>query len=150
MVWKVFHCTSGVRQGDVLSTTLFSIFINDLVLEIKDLSLGIPVHNMLISILFYADDIVLLTETEPKLQTMLNKLNEWCSKWKMSINETKTNVVHFRNKHQLKTQYVFKVGHKSLNVVDRDKYLGIILNEFLEFEVAPLLWQMPPVGDLVL
>ncbi len=24
-----FHCTSGVCQGDVLSTTLFSIFIND-------------------------------------------------------------------------------------------------------------------------
>ncbi len=24
-----FHCTSGVCQADVLSTTLFSIFIND-------------------------------------------------------------------------------------------------------------------------
>ncbi len=36
-----FHCTSGVRQGDVLS----SIFINDLVLEIQDLGLGIPVHD---------------------------------------------------------------------------------------------------------
>ncbi len=39
-------------------------------------------------------------------------------------------VVHFRNKHQLKTQYVFKVGHNFLNVVDRYKYLGIILNDF--------------------
>ncbi len=98
--------------------------------------LGIPVHDMLISILFYADDIVLLAETEPELQTMLNKLNEWCSKWKMKINETKTNVVHFGNKHQLKTQYVFKVGNNSLNVVDRYKYLGIILNEILEFEIT--------------
>ncbi len=87
-------------------------------------------------ILLYADDIVLLAETEPELQTMPNKLNEWCSKWKMNINETKTNVVHFRNKHQLKTQYVVKVGHKSLNVVDRYKYLGIYLDEFLEFEVS--------------
>ncbi len=91
---------------------------------------------MLIYILFYADAIVLLAETEPELQTMLNKLNEWCSKWKISINETKTNVMHFRNKHQLKTQYVFKVGNKSFNVVDRYKYLGIIINEFLEFEVT--------------
>ncbi len=125
-----FHCTSGVRQGDVLSTTLFSIFNNDLVLEIKDLGLGIPVHDMLIYILLDADDSILLAETEPELQTMLNKLNEWCSKWKMSINETKTNVVHFKNKHQLKTQYVFKVGNNSLYVVDRYKYLEIILNDF--------------------
>ncbi len=93
------HCTFGVCLGDVLSTTLFSIFINDLVFEIQDRGLGIHVHDMLISILLYADDIVLLAKTEPKLQTMLNKLNEWCSKWKMSINETKTNVVHFRNKN---------------------------------------------------
>ncbi len=53
----------------------------------------------------------------------------------MSINKTKTNVVHFRNKHQLRTQYVFKIGNNSLNVVDRYKYLRIILNEFVEFEV---------------
>ncbi len=84
---------------DVLSTPLFSIFINYLVLEIKDVGLGNPVHDMLIYVLLYADDIVLLAETEPQLQTILNKLIEWCSKWKMSIHETKTNMAHFRNKH---------------------------------------------------
>ncbi len=136
MVTDWSHCTSVVYHGDILSTTLFSIFIDDLVLEIKDLCLGISVYDILISILLYVDDIVLFAETEPELQTILTKLNEWCSKWKMSINETKTNVVHFRNKHQLKTQYVFKVGNNSLNVVDRYKYLVIILNTFLEFEVT--------------
>ena len=32
-----FNCDSGVRQGDNLSPTLFSVFINDLALELKDL-----------------------------------------------------------------------------------------------------------------
>ncbi len=99
MVTDWSHCTSVVYHGDILSTTLFSIFIDDLVLEIKDLCLGISVYDILISILLYVDDIVLFAETEPELQTILTKLNEWCSKWKMSINETKTNVVHFRNKN---------------------------------------------------
>ena len=53
------NCNSGVRQVVVLSTTLFSIFINDLDREIKDLNIGIPVKDILIAILLYGDDIVL-------------------------------------------------------------------------------------------
>ncbi len=59
-----FYCTSGVRQGDALSRTFLIISIYDLVLGIKDLGRGIPVHDMLIAILLYADDIVMLAETE--------------------------------------------------------------------------------------
>ncbi len=95
-----FRCESGVRQGDVLSTTLFSIFINDLAKEIKDMDIGIPIGELKLCILLYADDIVLLSENERDLQSMLDKLNEWCVKWHMKVNETKTNVIHFRNKKQ--------------------------------------------------
>ncbi len=35
-----FPTTSGVRQGDVLSPTLFSLFVNDLALEVKRLNRG--------------------------------------------------------------------------------------------------------------
>ncbi len=38
-------------------------------------------QDMLIAILLYVDDIVLLAETEHELQTMLNKLTEWCYRW---------------------------------------------------------------------
>lgn len=41
-----FSCWSGVKQGDCMSPTVFSIFINDLVSEINDLELGIDLDGV--------------------------------------------------------------------------------------------------------
>ena len=131
-----FDCASGMRQGDVLSTTLFNIYINDLAKEIKNLNLGIPIDTYNLSILLYADDIVLLSENETNLQCMLDKLHEWCIKWNMKVNEAKTNVVHFRLKKQLKTNYVFHLGEQVLDIKEKYKYLGIVLSEFADFGIC--------------
>ncbi|XP_053387278.1 uncharacterized protein LOC128551032 [Mercenaria mercenaria] len=57
-----FDCKSGAKQEDNLSSTLFSIFINDLVKEINDLNIGFDIGGKKISTLLYADDIVLLAK----------------------------------------------------------------------------------------
>ena len=51
-------CNSGVKQGDNLLPTLFSIFIDDLVDEINEHGLGVNIGDSKLSILLYADDIV--------------------------------------------------------------------------------------------
>jgi len=54
-----------------------------------------------LSILLYADDIVLIAENEVNLQNMLNIMSSWCCncKWRLTINnEKKTQVVQFREK----------------------------------------------------
>ncbi len=70
----MFSCNSGVRQGDVLSTTLFSIYINDLAKEIKCMNLGISVDEFLVSILLNVDNIAPFAEHEADLQFMIDKL----------------------------------------------------------------------------
>ena len=90
-----FETMLGVRQGDNLSPTLFTIYLNDLAIELKDLILGITLGDMHICILMYADDIGLVSKNEQKLQTMLNHENTWCYKWQMKVNTEKTKVVHF-------------------------------------------------------
>ena len=54
---------------------LFSLFINDLATDVKDLGLGVKVGGQDISILLlYADDIVLISPTAENLQQMLNEV----------------------------------------------------------------------------
>ena len=70
-----------VKQECNLSPTLFAFYINDLALDIKSLNVGITVVNLNLSLLLYADDIVLLEGTAGDLKLQLNVLNQWCHKW---------------------------------------------------------------------
>ena len=85
-ITEFFNVTCGVKQGDNLSPTLFSLFINDLAIKLKELHCGIKIANDNVSILLYADDIVLLSDSEDKLQIMLKHLNCWCMQGLLSIN----------------------------------------------------------------
>ena len=94
-----FRVTQGVKQGCVISPTLFSIYINDLAKELEDMQCGLTIQEtMHIPVLFYADDIAIISFTEGGMQQMLDKLNDWCNKWRVVINQTKTKVLHFRPK----------------------------------------------------
>ena len=129
-----FVTNQGVRQGDNLSPTLFNIYINDLALELKKMNLGVTIGNLHVCILLYADDIVLISESEQNLQIMLDFVNSWCNKWQMKINNEKSKIVHFGRKTLPKTSFEFKVGCNTLEVTDSYTYLGIIFDEFLTFE----------------
>ncbi len=63
-----FDTKAGIKQCDSLSSTMFGIFINDIVEDVKSVNTGIEVDGHNICILLYADDIVLLSDTEvPRL-----------------------------------------------------------------------------------
>ena len=131
-----FHTASGVRQGDTLSPNLFNIFINDLAVDIKNLNLGIKMGDVNLSILLYADDIVLMAESDKDLQAMLNYVNQWCNKWKLSINGVKSQIIHFRKRRRTQTSFNFQIGKSELKVVQSYKYLGVIFDEHLNFKLC--------------
>jgi hypothetical protein len=132
-----FSTDSGVRQGDALSPTLFGLYINDLVSVLHECGAGIKLTSDLeISCLLYADDLVLLAESEDNLQILLNKVSEWCQEWRMKVNIDKTKVVHFHPRRQSVTDSTFMFGTNQLEVVDRYKYLGLVFDENLDFSVT--------------
>ena len=50
---------SGVKQGCILSSTLFSLFINDLKHSFDESCDQVQIGDRLISCLMYADDIII-------------------------------------------------------------------------------------------
>ena len=71
-----FCVNSGLKQGCILSSQLFNMFANDLVHAMNELNFGLSYSDVdHVSILLYADDIVLLSDDELKMQTMLDCLN---------------------------------------------------------------------------
>ncbi len=54
----------------------------------------------------------------------------------MTVNKDKTKVVDFRKPQQPRSQYVFKYGIDVLEIVDKNKYLGTEINEYLNFNVT--------------
>ena len=131
-----FETECGVRQGDVLSPTLFNIFINDLSTELNSLRIGITLGYDRISHLLYADDLTLMAENENDLQTLINCVENWCNKWRMSVNHLKSKIVHFRKVRVSITDFSFTFQNKTVDIVHKYKYLGLILEEHLDFKAS--------------
>ena len=131
-----FPTEAGIRQGQNDSPTIFAVFINSLAQKIKDMNVGVSVDERKVSILLYADDIVLIRETESELQAMLDELVVWCKTWRMKVNIEKMQIFHFRSKQTSKTETIFYLGPQALGIVNQYRYLGLILTEHMCYKAT--------------
>ena len=76
----------GVLQGCNLSPTLFNIFVNDIVDIFDSTCDPLIMGECKINCLLYADDLILLSQSEHGLQRCLDKLSSYAKKWQMRIN----------------------------------------------------------------
>ena len=129
-----FDITAGVRQGDPLSPTLFNLYINDLVLTLKEKCPTFKFGDHSINSLLYADDMVVFTENEQDLQLCLNTIENWCKQWRVKVNEGKSKILHFRRKNVLQTECIFTINDVQLEKVNEYKYLGVMLDYSLSFD----------------
>jgi hypothetical protein len=66
-----FSIHNGVRQGAVSSPILFSVYINDLIVILREAGFGCHLGGLFVGCLGYADDILLLSGSRSGLQCMV-------------------------------------------------------------------------------
>ena len=132
-----FDVNVGLRQGCPLSPLLFNCFIKDVALKIKAVGKGISIDdNERICILLYADDIVLIRESETDLQTILNEFSNWCEDNRMAINNSKSKVVHYRPESVPRSSFSFSCCSSNIEIVDRYVYSGLTIQEHMDLNIT--------------
>ena len=102
--------------------------------------------NIRISLLYFADDIVLLADTKEDLEAMLQLVYEYSLKWRLKFNYDKCNVVVFQKVPRNNISYGqcagkcscdghFSFGPHLIKEVLFYKYLGIELDHCLSFKM---------------
>ena len=85
--------------------------------------------------MLYADDIVLLSESQTGLQKCLNQLNSFCDIWKLEVNTDKSKVIVFNsNGKTYKNTFIY--NNSIIETVTQYNYLGITLKYNGNFNVA--------------
>ena len=67
-----FDTSNGVKQGGVLSPLLFNVYLDELILLLREQGVGCHMNGMFVGAFCYADDVTLLAPTGMALNAMLD------------------------------------------------------------------------------
>ena len=126
-----FYLKEGLPQGSAISPLLFLIFIDDI-----DEELSSHTDRSL-----YADDTAAWTtkgrskaEAQKRMQESINRIAAWTRKWKMTLNESKTEAMVISAGSGLHWSPSLKLNGKPIKITDEYKFLGVIIDKNLRFK----------------
>jgi len=73
----------------------------------------------------YADDLLVMSPYPEGLQQLLDVIHKHAQDWKLKVNTKKSNIIIFSGNGQNKNRVDFKCDNETLQIVEKQTYLGI-------------------------
>ena len=117
----------SIRQGGVLSVLEYGVLMDEINKDIQKEPIGIEIeeNNTRIACLLWVDDVVLISTSQEELQKMLDITNQTTKKYHIEFGKAKSNIMKRGGQN---TKEPAKLGDMELEVTDKYKYLGQIMN----------------------
>ena len=132
-----FQVKNGVRQGAILSPSLFCVYLDCLLSQLRDAGLGCHIGGTFLGAFGYADDVTLLAPSRQALQIMLSICEKFAASHSMLFStdpspaKSKTKCLFF-SRDKIKEQIMqVKLNGDMLPWVNTAKHLGNHLSSSL-------------------
>ena len=136
-----FGVTNGTRQGSVLSPLLFSVYLDDLLVQLRQLQLGCSIGGYWYGACGYADDLILLAPNREVLQKMLNVCQSYAVEHNLVFSTdpvpalSKTKCIFFCGRSgRVKYPDPVQLDGKNLPWVEQADHLGHTLHQLVNME----------------
>ncbi len=126
---RSFKINKGVRQGGVLSTTMYKCYINDVLLNLEEQDIGAHIGDSYLGAPTCADDIFLAASNAEDLQTMLDVVEKYAANERYIIHPAKSTVLIYNAKTPddvLQTVNPFSMNGKPVQISSTCTHLGML------------------------
>jgi hypothetical protein len=130
-VSQEFEMKKGMKQGDSLSPLLFTIFMNSILKYCKRNTPKMKVgyrnlRPVYVQALVFADDIVLMEDSERKLQKAVDVWERVLSRRSMEVNASKSKIMKVGVGER--DRWAITCGGHALEEVEQYEYLGVVIS----------------------
>ena len=116
----------GLRQGN-LNAVFFIIYLSELGRRMRLSSQGTQLPSgELVYISLFADDIIIISNTETDLLALKSILELWCRDFEIKISATKSNIISLDTDISCMIADLISEETDYLGIVNHYKYLGIV------------------------
>ena len=133
-VWYPMSC--GIRQGGVLSLVEYLVFIDELLVKLKQSKLCCNIKNVPSSPAGYADDLATATISKMRTEMVHDMVNDYRKKWRFKFHTSKSAVMVFGegendklNNSKFRT---FRLGNEAVKKKTIYDHVGVKMRIFHE------------------
>ena len=127
-----FEVGVDLRQGCVMSPWLFNLFMDAVMKEVREKAgdVGVTLWDEKRNVewkvdwLMFADDTVLLGDSEEKLERLVQEFGRVCQRRKLSVNETKSTIMKM-GKNGEANGVDISLNDRRIEEVETYRYLGV-------------------------